>query len=142
MTGTQPPCPLSQSARNGWGRQAECRLLTLTGPRSITFGFAHEAAIADHVGCEDSGKPAVDLLGHGCTRLKGLSLRLGYEAGYDGFWLASFLEQRGIECLVMEPASLQIEAGRAVLFRPVQQELGVDFGCCHGKSFHGALPSA
>ena len=33
------------------------------------------------------------------------------------------------------------EAGSAVLFRPVQQELGVDFGCCHGKSFHGALHS-
>ncbi len=31
-----------------------------------------------------------------------------YEAGYDGFWLARFLEQRGIECLVMEPASLQV----------------------------------
>ena len=32
---------------------------------------------------------------------------LCYEAGYDGFLLARFLEQRGIECLVMEPASLQ-----------------------------------
>ncbi len=31
---------------------------------------------------------------------------LCYEAGYDGFWLARFLEQRGIECLVMEPPSL------------------------------------
>ena len=33
---------------------------------------------------------------------------LCYEAGYDGSWLARFLEQRGIECLVMEPASLQV----------------------------------
>ncbi len=33
---------------------------------------------------------------------------LCYEAGYDGFWLARFLEQRGIECHVMEPASLQV----------------------------------
>ncbi len=33
---------------------------------------------------------------------------LCYEAGYDGFWLSRFLEQRGIECLVMEPASLQV----------------------------------
>ncbi len=33
---------------------------------------------------------------------------LCYEAGYDGFWLARFLEQRGIECLVMESASLQV----------------------------------
>ncbi len=33
---------------------------------------------------------------------------LCYEAGYDGFWLTRLLEQRGIECLVMEPASLQV----------------------------------
>ena len=31
--------------------------------------------------------------------------------GYDGFWLARFLDQRGIECLVMEPASLQVRMG-------------------------------
>ncbi len=34
---------------------------------------------------------------------------LCYEAGYDGFWLARFLEQRGIDCLVMDPASLQVD---------------------------------
>lgn len=34
---------------------------------------------------------------------------LCYEAGYDGFWLARFLEQRGIDCRVMEPASLQVD---------------------------------
>ena len=33
---------------------------------------------------------------------------LCHEAGYDGFWLARFLEQRGITCQVMEPASLQV----------------------------------
>jgi transposase len=33
---------------------------------------------------------------------------LCYEAGYDGFWLARLLAARGIECLVMEPASLQV----------------------------------
>jgi len=33
---------------------------------------------------------------------------LCYEAGYDGFWLSRFLEQRSIECRVMEPASLQV----------------------------------
>ena len=33
---------------------------------------------------------------------------LCYEAGYDGFWLSRFLDQRGIECRVMEPASLQV----------------------------------
>jgi len=36
------------------------------------------------------------------------TVTLCYEAGYDGFWLARFLEQRGIGCLVMEPASLQV----------------------------------
>jgi len=36
------------------------------------------------------------------------TVTLCYEAGYDGFWLARFLEQRGIDCLVMEPASLQV----------------------------------
>jgi transposase len=36
------------------------------------------------------------------------TVTLCYEAGYDGFWLARFLEQRGIACLVMEPASLQV----------------------------------
>ena len=36
------------------------------------------------------------------------TITLCYEAGYDGFWLARFLEQRGIECLVMEPASLRV----------------------------------
>ena len=36
------------------------------------------------------------------------TVTLCYEAGYDGFLLARFLEQRGLECLVMEPASLQV----------------------------------
>jgi transposase len=36
------------------------------------------------------------------------TVTLCYEAGYDGFWLARFLEQRGIKCLVMEPASLRV----------------------------------
>ena len=36
-------------------------------------------------------------------------LVLCYEAGYDGFWLARLLEQHGIECKVMDPASLQVD---------------------------------
>ena len=36
------------------------------------------------------------------------TVTLCYEAGYDGFWLSRLLEQRGIGCLVMEPASLQV----------------------------------
>ena len=36
------------------------------------------------------------------------AVTLCYEAGYDGFWLARFLEQRNVTCLVMEPASLQV----------------------------------
>lgn len=31
-----------------------------------------------------------------------------YEAGRDGFWLARFLEARGVEVLVLDPASLQV----------------------------------
>jgi hypothetical protein len=33
---------------------------------------------------------------------------LCYEAGYDAFWLARFLKARGIECLVVDAASLQV----------------------------------
>ncbi len=36
------------------------------------------------------------------------AVTLCYEAGYDGFWLARYLEQRNVACLVMEPASLQV----------------------------------
>ncbi len=36
------------------------------------------------------------------------SITLCYEAGYDAFWLARFLKTRGIECLVVDAASLQV----------------------------------
>ncbi len=36
------------------------------------------------------------------------AVTLCYEAGYDGFCLARYLEQRGVTCQVMEPASLQV----------------------------------
>lgn len=36
------------------------------------------------------------------------SIVLCYEAGYDAFWLARFLKARGIECLVVDAASLQV----------------------------------
>ncbi len=49
---------------------------------------------------------------------------LCYEAGYDGFWLARFLEQRGIECLVMEPASLQVNR-RARRVSPTRARSGL-----------------
>ena len=31
-----------------------------------------------------------------------------YEAGYDGFWLARALVKIGIECRVLDPASIQV----------------------------------
>lgn len=31
-----------------------------------------------------------------------------YEAGYDGFWLARSLAKRGIDCRVLDPASIQV----------------------------------
>src|SRR6201981_483590 len=38
-----------------------------------------------------------------------------YEVGYDAFWLARFLKARGIECLVIDPGSLQVNRrGRPV----------------------------
>src|SRR3954447_4181674 len=34
---------------------------------------------------------------------------LGYEAGYDGFWLQRRLSSEGIPCCVMDPGSLQVD---------------------------------
>ena len=39
---------------------------------------------------------------------KAPSIVLCYEAGYDAFWLARFLKARGIECLVVDAASMQV----------------------------------
>jgi transposase len=36
------------------------------------------------------------------------SIVLCYEAGYDAFWLARLLKERGIECLVVDAASMQV----------------------------------
>jgi transposase len=42
-------------------------------------------------------------------------ITLCYEVGYDAFWLARFLKVRGIECLVIDPGSLQVSRrGRRV----------------------------
>jgi transposase len=42
-------------------------------------------------------------------------ITLCYEVGYDAFWLARFLKTRGIECLVIDPGSLQVSRrGRRV----------------------------
>ena len=35
-------------------------------------------------------------------------ITLCYEVGYDAFWLARFLKARGIECLVIDPGSVQV----------------------------------
>ena len=45
-----------------------------------------------------------------CAKLSGRapSIVLCYEAGYDAFWLARFLKARGIECLVVNSASMQV----------------------------------
>jgi transposase len=39
---------------------------------------------------------------------KAPSIMLCYEAGYDAFWLARFLKARGIECLLVDAASMQV----------------------------------
>ena len=36
-----------------------------------------------------------------------------YEAGYDGFWLARASAKLGIDCLVLDPASIQVNRRRA-----------------------------
>ena len=42
-------------------------------------------------------------------------MTLCYEVGYDAFWLARFLKARGIECLVIDPGSVQVNRrGRRV----------------------------
>jgi transposase len=36
------------------------------------------------------------------------AITLCYEVGHDAFWLARFLKARGIQCLVIDPGSLQV----------------------------------
>ena len=45
-----------------------------------------------------------------CAKLSGKkpTIQLCYEAGYDAFWLARFLKAHGIECLVIDSASMQV----------------------------------
>jgi transposase len=61
---------------------------------------------------------------------------LCYEAGYDGFWLTRLLEYRGIDCLVMDPASLQVDrrARRAKTDRiDVEKLLHTLIAWCRGE---------
>ncbi len=61
---------------------------------------------------------------------------LCYEAGYDGFWLTRFLDERDIECLVMEPASLQVnrKARRVKTDRiDVEKQLHTLIAWCRGE---------
>ena len=42
-------------------------------------------------------------------------ITLCYEVGHDAFWLARFLKARRVECLVIDPGSLQVNRrGRRV----------------------------
>ncbi len=63
-------------------------------------------------------------------------ITLCYEAGYDGFWLARFLEKRGVDCRVMDPASLQVDrrARRVKTDRiDVEKLLHTLIAWCHGE---------
>jgi len=56
-------------------------------------------------------------------------LTLCYEAGYDGIWLARFLKLRGVDCRVMDPASLQVDLrgfGARRRGRPMDGSVPVD----------------
>ena len=41
------------------------------------------------------------------------TITICYEVGYDAFWLARFLIARSVECLVVDPASLQVKSSWA-----------------------------
>jgi transposase len=44
-----------------------------------------------------------------CAKIsKKPSILICYEAGYDAFWLARFLNAHGIQCLVIDSASMQV----------------------------------
>jgi len=45
-----------------------------------------------------------------CAKISGKkpSIVICYEAGYDAFWLARFLKAHGIQCLVIDSASMQV----------------------------------
>ena len=56
------------------------------------------------------------------------SIVLCYEAGYDAFWLARFLKARGIECLVVDAASVQVIGAPAG-----PRRIGSMSACCCGR---------
>jgi transposase len=64
------------------------------------------------------------------------SITLCYEVGYDAFWLARFLKARSVECLVVDPASLQVNrrGRRAKTDRiDVGMLLRAQIGWCRGE---------
>ena len=58
---------------------------------------------------------------------KAPSIVICYEAGYDAFWLARFLKARGIECLVVDAASMQVNrrARRSQLCKRLRQSVSI-----------------
>src|SRR4051794_16776265 len=66
---------------------------------------------------------------------------LGYEAGYDGFWLQRRLSSKGISCWVMDPGSLQVDRrarraktdrlDAAMLLRALMAWWRGDWAACH-----------
>jgi transposase len=56
-----------------------------------------------------AGGNIVELIGKLRSAAKSVGrILVCYEAGYDGFWLARSLSKVGIECRVLDPASLQV----------------------------------
>lgn len=76
--------------------------------KSWVVGIAHP----------DRDRPSIHRIGGGnvgelLQRLRRAAAENGrilvcYEAGYDGFWLARSLAKLGIECRVLDPASIQV----------------------------------
>ena len=79
-------------------------------------------------------------------------ITLCYEVGHDAFWLARFLKARRVECLVIDPGSLQVNRrGRRVKTDRIARIVSAagwcaselhtstgSRGCCSAKAFAGS----
>ena len=85
--------------KNSWLLAIEAREHNRPSLHHVKGGDSSTLLAKLHKACEQferrTGKPA--------------KIVLCYEAGYDGFWLARLLESHGIDCLVVDPASLQVD---------------------------------
>jgi transposase len=73
--------------------------------------FGNGSAVHDKTVKAGDQAGRVEAIGRARTRLKGPAeapVRSCYEAGRDGFWLHRFLQKHGVENLVVDPASIEV----------------------------------